>query len=229
MGVIIIRTAVLYLYIMLIMRIAGKRQVGELQPFELVVAILIADLAAIPMESVDIPLIHGLLPLTVLLIMELCISYLSLRHQGFRRLVSGTPSILIENGRIIEQQLREQRYNLNDLLEQMRLAGYPNIQDIEFAILETGGQLSVIPKSQKRPVSPEDLGLSTSYEGLPYTLIVDGKVNADSLTRIGLSQEWLMKELQSQGFDDADQVLFASINTDGSVYVQGKDSKRQPA
>lgn len=224
MGTVVIRTLVLYLFVMLLMRVMGKRQVGELQPFELVITILIADLAAVPMEATDIPLLHGLLPLTVLLIIELTVSYMSLHSQWFRRLVSGTPSILIENGRIVEKQLQKLRYNLNDLLEQLRMAGYPNIQDVEFAILETGGQLSVIPKSQKRPLNPEDLGISTGYEGLPQTLIVDGAINDASLQKMNLDRTWLQQELEKQGYQDAKQILFATISTNGSVFMQAREN-----
>ena len=152
--IIAVRSLILYLYIMFIVRFMGKRQVGEMQPFELVVAILIADLAAVPMESPEMPLIHGLIPVAILAIMEMTISYLSLHREGFRRLVTGSPSIIIINGKICEAELRKMRYNLNDLLEQLRIKGFHNIEDVEFAILETSGQLSVIPKSQKRPRHP---------------------------------------------------------------------------
>ena len=198
--IIAVRSLILYLYIMFIVRFMGKRQVGEMQPFELVVAILIADLAAVPMESPEMPLIHGLIPVAILAIMEMTISYLSLHREGFRRLVTGSPSIIIINGKICEAELRKMRYNLNDLLEQLRIKGFHNIEDVEFAILETSGQLSVIPKSQKRPVTPEDLQIPTEYEGLSHPLILDGVVHKGNLIRTNLTEEWLQEQLSQQGF-----------------------------
>lgn len=223
MAITVLRTLILYGMVMLMMRVMGKRQLGEMQPFELVVTILVADLAAVPMQDNDIPLLRGILPLLTLLLAELIFSYLTLHSTGIRRIISGTPSVVVENGKIVETQLRRLRYNLNDLLEQLRLAGYADIQDVEFAILETSGHLSVIPKSQKRPVTPADLGVSTDYEGLPYTLIVDGKVNKQSLTKLRLTDEWLMKSLQERGFSSPKQVLFATLNTQGQLFIQGKE------
>lgn len=223
MAIAVLRTLILYAMVMLMMRVMGKRQLGEMQPFELVVAILIADLAAVPMQDSGIPLLRGLLPLMTLLVAELAISYLTLRSIKLRKIISGTPSVVIENGKLVEAQLQRLRFNINDLLEQLRLAGYPDIQDVEFAILETSGQLSVIPKSQKRPVTPEDLSISTEYEGLPHTLIIDGKVNRESLAQLNLTEEWLTQTLQANGYSSPREVLFAMINTQGALYIQGKD------
>ncbi|NLV92524.1 MAG: DUF421 domain-containing protein [Firmicutes bacterium] len=224
MTIIAVRSLILYLYIMFIVRFMGKRQVGEMQPFELVVAILIADLAAVPMESPEMPLIHGLIPVAILAIMEMTISYLSLHREGFRRLVTGSPSIIIINGKICEAELRKMRYNLNDLLEQLRIKGFHNIEDVEFAILETSGQLSVIPKSQKRPVTPEDLQIPTEYEGLSHPLILDGVVHKGNLIRTNLTEEWLQEQLSQQGFSSPKDIFFASLNSQGQLFLQPRDA-----
>jgi len=164
------RTIILFLLVMIVIRVMGKRQIGELQPFELVLAIMIAELATVPMEDKEIPLINGIIPILTLLLLQVAITFISLKSDKLRGVISGTPSVLIENGKIIESELRKLRYNLTDLLEQLRLKNFPNIADVEYAILETSGELSIIPKSQKRPVTPEDLNIPTSYEGLTLPL-----------------------------------------------------------
>ncbi|HHU62880.1 MAG TPA: DUF421 domain-containing protein [Clostridiales bacterium] len=220
-----VRALVLYLLVVIVMRIMGKRQIGELQPFELVVAIMIAELASVPMQDTAVPLINGIISIITLLFAQVMLSFISLKSVRARKIICGTPSVLIENGRIVEQQLRKERYNINDLLEQLRAANMPNIADVEFAILETSGQLSVIPKSQKRTVTPQDLNIETQYEGLPTTLIIDGKVIHSNLKKINLSVNWLKEELQKCGIKDTKKVLFASIDTSGQLYCQQKSLK----
>ena len=173
MLIVIIRTLILYAVTVLLLRVMGKRQIGQLQPYELVVIIMISELAAIPMQNTGIPLLSGLVPIFILVAAQVTLSYISLKSERARGVICGTPSIVIENSRIVEDELRRLRLNLNDLLEQLRLKNVADISDVEYAILETGGQLSVILKSEKRPVEPQDLKISPQYEGLPITLIID--------------------------------------------------------
>ena len=216
------RTLILYGLVVLVMRLMGKRQIGKLQPFELVVAILISELAAVPMQNRDLPLSTGLVPILTLLVLQVALSYGALRSQWIRRVVCGTPSILIENGRVQQQELKRLRINLNDLLEQLRAKNFPNVEDVEFAILETSGDVSVIPKSQRRPVNPADLSLATKYEGLPLDLIVDGEVNQDNLRRAGLDENWLHGQLARFGLAGPGEVFFASLDTQGHLYFTKK-------
>lgn len=201
----------------------GKRQIGQLQPYELVLAVIIAELVVVPMEDIAKPLTAGIVPVVVLVSAELIISYVSLKSERVRRLVCGKPSVVVEHGRIVESELRRSRLNLNDLLEQLRLKNYANVADVEFAILETGGQLSVIPKADKRPVNPTDLSLAVSQEKLPVTVIMDGKVNYANLKKAGLSQNWLDAMLANNNIADPSQVFFASIESDGQVFIQLKE------
>ncbi|HHY05785.1 MAG TPA: DUF421 domain-containing protein, partial [Clostridia bacterium] len=134
------------------MRLMGKRQIGELQPFELVIAIMISELAAVPMADTEIPLLDGIIPILTLLLAQVSLAYLSLKNERARAVICGRPSILIEKGTIIESELRRLRINLNDLLEQLRVKNFTNIADIDYAILETNGQMSVIPKGTSRPL-----------------------------------------------------------------------------
>lgn len=201
----------------------GKHQIGQLQPFELVITIMISELAAVPMQDTDIPLLHGIIPILTLLLIQISLSLLTLKNETARRIICGGPSILIEKGKINQMELTRLRYNLSDLLEQLRLKGIPNIAHVEYAILETSGKLSIIPKSQKRPVNPEDLKLNPPYEGLPVTLIVDGVLKTKNLDRLNLSQEWLRGELQKFGLHSWEQVLLASLDTTGNLFLQPKN------
>lgn len=223
---VIFRTLVLYFTILIVIRLMGKREVGQLSAFDLVIAIMIAELAAMPMENTDIPLYIGVTPILVLAGMEVIFSKLSLKSQRFRSVLTGVPSILVENGQILEEQLKKQRYNINDLISQLREKDVANISDVEYAILEPSGHLSVILKSQKRPVTPEDLNIQTSYEGLPYPLVIDGSVDYDNLERINLDPCWLQDELKKLGFQDFKQVLLASLDTQGRLYVSRKDNMK---
>jgi len=223
--VVLIRTLILFLIVVIVMRVMGKRQIGQLQPFELAVAIMISELAAVPMQDTGIPLINGIIPILTLLAAQLVMSFISLKSVRARAIICGKPNILIENGKINEKNLRKEMYTLNDLLEQLRIEGSPNIADVEFAILETNGQLSIIPKSQKRPLSPEDLNLSTKYEGLPLDVIVDGNINYKNLKKAHLDQSWLQTELSKLGIDNVKDVLFASLDTDGNLYYQKKSGR----
>ncbi len=225
MLVVFARTVILYLLVVITMRLMGKRQIGQLQPFELVVAIMISELAAVPMQNTGIPLVNGIIPILTLLAAQLLTSFISLKSVTLRAIICGRPSILIENGKINENMLRNEMYSLNDLLEQLRSKNIPNIADVEFAILETNGQLSVIPKSQKRPATPEDFCISTKYEGLPLDLVIDGIVIEKSLKKAGLSEDWLKNELSGQGVKDVREVLFASLDTGGKLYFQLKTKR----
>ncbi|OPZ75748.1 MAG: hypothetical protein BWY80_00012 [Firmicutes bacterium ADurb.Bin456] len=218
----IFRTIVLFVVVVVGLRLMGKKQIGQLQPYELVIVIMLSALAAIPMENTGVPLLSGLFPIITLLLAEVVLSYISLKSERARGIICGTPSVLIENGKIVEQELKRIRYNINDLLEQLRTKNMPNIADVEFAILETSGELSVIPKSQKRPLVPADLKVDTSYEGLPMTLVIDGYVFNQNLQKMNLSMDWLKSELKKFGVVHFKEVLFASLDSDGNLFYQLK-------
>ncbi|MFA5882197.1 MAG: DUF421 domain-containing protein [Eubacteriales bacterium] len=222
MLIVLVRTLILYGFVVVAMRVMGKRQIGQLQPFELVVTIMLSELAAIPMQNTGIPLINGLTPIITLLVAQVVLSYISLKSERARALICGRPSVLIENGHILEPELERLRYNLSDLMEQLRAKNIRNVSDVEFAILETSGQLSVIPKSQKRPVMPEDMNMPTKYEGLPLTVIMDGHIIHHNLKKMNLDIPWLRQQLKNSGVESLEQVLFANLDTDGKLYYQKK-------
>lgn len=220
----ILRTVILFAVVVIGVRLMGKRQIGQLQPYEIVIVIMLSALAAIPMENTEIPLLFGLFPIFTLILIQVAMSFLSLKSQRAREIICGTPSVLVENGKIIEKELARLRYNINDLLAQLREKNMPNIADVEFAILESGGKLSVIPKSQKRPVIPEDLNIPTKYEGLPVTLIIDGFVLKKNLALVNLTEEWLSAELNKFGIKSFKDVLFAHLDTEGKLLYQAKSN-----
>ena len=153
MFIVMFRTIILYIIVVIAMRLMGKRQIGELQPFELVITIMISELASLPMQDVRIPLIHGIIPIITLLVLEIIISLLELKSEAARAIFCGRPSILIKSGIIDVKELKCQRFNVTDLLEELRLQGYYNLEEIRYAILETNGQLSVITKNETSSVT----------------------------------------------------------------------------
>lgn len=226
MLIIFIRAAFLYLFIVLIMRLMGKKQIGELQPTELVVALVIADLSAVPMENLNTPMFYGIIPILTLFIIGEFFSYIALKSDKARGIIYGKPSILIEHGKILENELRKQRFNVNDLLEQLRICGYASVEDVEYAILETTGELSAIPKASKRPVTTGDMKLHVEQEQLPITVIIDGRVLSCNLPLKDLDEKWLQKELKRNNIDSPKDVFFAFVGEDKQLKYQMKDQTK---
>lgn len=226
MLVLMIRTIILYATVIISLRIMGKRQLGELQPSELVVAIMISDLAAVPMQAIDIPILSGIIPVLTLVVAEVFISYMGLKSKRVRRIITGEPSIVIYNGHINENELRKLRFNINDLLEELRINSCHDISDVAVAIVETSGKLTVISKDKARSVTVEDMKISNPrHDGLPFTLISDGKLNENELTRSGKDMKWLTEQLKQHGMSEIKQVFIASLDAEGEIYLQKKGEK----
>jgi uncharacterized membrane protein YcaP (DUF421 family) len=223
MLVIFIRTMFLFLLVVTVLRLMGKRQIGELQPYDLVVMIMISDLATVPMADVELPILTGVIPILTLLFSHVSLAFVSLKSQRARNLINGHPVVLIEKGRILESVLRGTRINLNDLLEQLRLKGQPDISAIRYAILETNGQLSVIPKQSEKPATAGDIHLHTPDPGLPFSLILDGNVMTQNLSRFRLTEQSLIKLLAKQGVQDPKTVFFAAMDETGGLVIQKKE------
>ena len=222
MLVLIIRTLILYSVVVVSMRIMGKRQIGQMQPSELVVAIMISDLASVPMQAIDLPLLSGIVPVLTLIVAEIVMSYLSLKSRFFRKIMSGEPSVVISDGRVIKKELSRLRFNLNDLLEQLRISGNFDISEIETAILETNGQLSIVPKTFARTPTIEDLNIKNAKtDSIPCMLISDGKLIKAELKRSKHGEAWLYKELEKRELC-IKYVFIASLSADGELYIQRK-------
>ncbi len=225
MLVTLLRTIILYILVVLALRFMGKRQIGQLQPSELVIAMMLSELAAIPVENVGTPLLTGVIPIFTLIIAEATFSFLTLKSRKVRKILSGSPTILIAKGKIVEKEMERLRFNIDDLMEELRTNGYPNVMDIEYAIIESNGSLSVIPKSNKRPVTPEDLNITPPYEGIPFLLVVDGVLNQTAMNDAGVNTEWLLENLKLYDIHDISDVFIASVDYTGKFYVQKKTKK----
>lgn len=218
-----IRAVILYIVVLVVMRLMGKREIGQLQPFELAIAIMIADLASVPMSELGIPITNGIIPILALLVMYMIISVLNMKSINIRKIVSGQPSLLIYRGKIDEKILRRERITINELQERLRVDNIFNLADVEYAILETNGQVTVIQKPEKRNLMPQDLNITPEYEGIPYDLVVDGKIMKENLKVIGRDEIWLEKQLKK--FDaKPNNTLIATIDGKGNFFCQKKDS-----
>ena len=217
-----IRAIILYIVVLVVMRLMGKREIGQLQPFELAISIMIADLASVPMSELGIPLTNGIVPILALLVIYMIISILNMKSVNFRKIMSGKPAILIYRGRIDEKVLRKESITINELQERLRVDNIFNLGDVEYAILETNGELTVIQKPEKRALTPQDLNISPDYEGIPYDLVVEGKVMYENLKTIGKDEIWLEKELKK--FDaNTKNTLVATIDGKGNFFCQKKE------
>jgi len=219
---IIWKTAVMYLVVVVSMRLMGKRMIGELQPFELAIAIMISELATFPLSEKDGNLWYGIISIGILVLCQFLLSLLSVKSMIARTVICGRPRVVIKNGKLIEKNMKKELYTINDLLEQLRILNIQNISDVEYGILETNGQLSVVLKSQKRPVTPEDLGIETKYEGLSLDLIVDGVVISHNLKLAKLDMDWLLARLKENGWNSPGDIFYAYIDSEGKFYFQPK-------
>lgn len=223
MSVLIFRTIILYIIATIIIRMMGKRQIGQLQPFELVITIMISELATLPMQDNRIPLINGIIPIITLLILQIIFSLLQLKSIKIRNLVSGKPSILIYNGEINRSEMKYQRINLNDLMEELRLKGYFDISDVKYAILETSGQLSIIPAAKVESVTKGDLNIKSQQSMIPITLVLDGKLDEQNLKVINKDMDWLNNQLKINNISCLEDIFIAMIDSKGKFFFQLKN------
>ena len=218
------RAIVLYIIVLIVMRLMGKREIGQMQPFELAISIMIADLAATPMAETGIPITNGIMPILGLLVMHLVISMINLKSTKAREIICGKPSILIFRGKVDEKVLKRERFTINELEERLRDNNIFNIGDVEYAVLETSGQVTVIPKPNKRPTTPEDFNIEPKYEGIPYDLVVDGKIMNQNLQLIGKNYNWLKKQVEK--FDmEPEEALVVTYDGKGQIFCQKKEKK----
>ena len=220
------RAIVLYIIVLIVMRLMGKREIGQLQPFELAISIMIADLASIPMSETGIPISNGIIPILGLLVMHLIISMLNIKSTKAREIICGKPSILIFRGKIDEKVLKKERFTINELEERLRDNNIFNIGDVEYAILETSGQVTVIPKPNKRATTPEDFNIEPQYEGIPYDLVVDGRVMYKNLEKIGKNYVWLKKQTEKFGIKP-EEALIVTIDGQNKFFCQPKNEKEE--
>ena len=214
-----VRTIILYFAVMAAIRVMGNRQIGELQPSELVITIILGDLASVPMQETGIPITSGIVPIITLVFTEVVISFLCLKSKKLRSFLSGRPSIVIQNGEINTPELRRLRLNVDDLLEELRNKDVSDINDVDMAIVDTNGQMCIIPKPDRRPLTPRDIGLTPDKETLPYTLVSDGRIISDNLKKTGKTEEWLTGEIKKSGYTVRD-IILATYSESGGLKIQ---------
>lgn len=221
----LIRTVILYILIIAGVRLMGKRQVGELEPSELVLSLLIADLASVPMQDLGIPLHAGVVPILALLSLTMILSVLTMKSIRFRTLMCGRPSIVVRDGKVDQGEMRRNRLTVDELLEELRGQGYTDLAGVKYGILETNGRLSVLPYTEQRPATARQLGLESRETGLPVVIISDGRILQDNLKRRGLDLSWLDKQLAEHGYPDFRDVFLLTVDEAGGVYFVPREGK----
>ena len=194
----VIRTVILYLLIIVGIRLMGKRQIGQLEPSELVLSLLIADLAAVPMQDFGIPLLMGIIPILTLLCLSTILSVLTVKSIRFRALLCSRPSIVVQDGQILIKEMVKNRFTVDELMEELRVAGITDLSSVKYAVLETTGRISVLPKAEEKPVTVKDMKLPAQDNGLPVILISDGRILSQNLKIRNLTEAWLKKQLRQR-------------------------------
>lgn len=217
------RSILIYIFVLIVMRLMGKREIGQLQPFELAIAIMIADLASIPMTDPGIPISNGIISILGLLVMHLIISIINMKSIKAREIICGRPTILVYRGKIDEKALKKERFTINELEERLRGNNVINLGDVEYAILETSGQVTVIQKPEKRNTIPEDFNIVPEYEGIPYDLVIDGKIMDDNLKALGKNREWLKKQVEKFKMRP-EEALVVTYDGKGQIFCQKKEN-----
>jgi len=227
MLIILIRTIILYFVVLFVIRVMGKAELSKMDPFEMVVLFMIAELAAIPIESLDIPLLNGAAAILTLLFLEVSLSFLSIKSPKINKLLNGKPSIIIDRGNINEKELKNQRISIDDLMQQLRLKNYPSLADVDYAVLEANGDLSIIPKPEKAPLTPGDMGIETSSTIMPMVLISDGELYKNNLRLLGKDEGYLKKELLKAKISDYSQVFLCFYDEKRRLHVYPKGKSRK--
>lgn len=219
---ILLRTIIIYIVLSVIMRLMGKRQIGELEVTDLVTTLLISEVAALPVTSQDIPLSHAVIPMITVLFLEVLSSVILIRFPAWKNLVSARPTLIIEGGRLDQNALRNLRISVDELFSEIRQQGYPDLSQIDCAILEKNGKLTVVPKARFGQPTAGQLGLSVKDEGLMHIVFSNGKVSRTGLSLIGKDAAWLERQFRRREVDPAD-LFCATANSSGSLYLIPKE------
>ena len=224
MAVPLLRTLLLYCAVIAAVRLMGKRQIGELDPSELVVTILVSDLAAVPMQDLVIPMVSGLVPIATLIVLEILLSFLALKSRPFRRLLNGQPAIIIRSGQLDIQKLRQMRLTTDEVVETLRKQNVASVADVKYGVIEPDGTLTVIPRQAKQPVTADMLGLTPNDAGLPLVVISDGKLVERSLRLLHLDPRDILNRLDNQSIALSD-VFLMTLDDCGNTFLQRKEGR----
>ncbi len=228
MIIILIRTFILYLVVLFVLRVMGKGELSKMDPFQMVILFMIAELASLPIESPDVSLLNGVTALLSLLFLQVLISILSLKSERFKKIINGTPSILIDRGTLDLREMKRLRISIDDLVQQLRLKNYPSISDLDYAILEVNGDLSVIPSPDKRAVTPSDLSMNMQDETLPMVLISDGILYKQNLSRLNISENQLKSQLLTQQITQYEEVFLCYADEKKTLHIYGHNDPKNP-
>lgn len=226
MSIMLIRSVIIYIITFIIIRLMGKRQVGEMQPFEFVITLIIADLACIPMAELAVPLIHGIVPILALFLLHFFICFLSRKSMLFRYAITGRPAIVINPNGIDYKELRKLNMTIDDLMESIRGCEYFSVDEIAYAIIETNGKLCVIPKAGNQPILREDIGVKAEPSAMPVNLIMDGKVLKENLQLANIDDKFLNKYYKKVNAATAKQILLFTIDNNGKIFIQPKKKNK---
>lgn len=226
MGLMLIRTVLIYTITFIIIRLMGKRQVGEMQPFEFVITLIIADLACVPMAELAVPLVHGVVPILGLFLLHFFICFLSRKFMWFRYGVTGRPAIVVSPSGIDYKELKKLNMTIDDLMESIRGCNYFSIDEIAYAIMETNGKLCVIPKAENTPLTQGDVDLQGEPSALPVNLIMDGKIMKENLKLTQVDDAFLQKYYKKVNVAGAKQILLFTIDNNGNIFIQPKNKGR---
>ena len=218
----LIRSIIIYLVTFVAIRLMGKRQIGEMQPFELVITLVIADLACIPMAEMAVPLSHGIVPIFTLVVLHYFICLASRKSTFVRHMFCGRPAIVVSPKGINFEELRRLNMNLDDLVESMRGCNIFNIDDIAYAIMETNGKMAILPKKPASPATASDVGVTKPSSALPVAIIMDGKIQNENVRVTGISSDLVSKCLKHAKIDNLKKCLLMTIDNNGKVFVQPK-------
>lgn len=220
MFIIFFRSVILYVLIIFAIRLMGKRQLGELSPNEFVVAILISNIATLPAEDSEIPLVRGIVPILTLVCLDVIFSYLSMKSRGLRRVMSGSPKVIISHGKLEQKTLKSIRFTVDDVTEALRGQGYFDISEIEFAVVETTGKISIYPKPMYQPLTPETLKRTKPTQNPPQTIIDDGKIIKPSLEILGMNEKQLEIILSKKNLIPKDVFLMTSDGKGNNTIIE---------
>ena len=222
MLVLFIRVQIIYFVVLLFLRIMGKRQIGEMQPYELVITLIIADLATVPMSDANIPLLNGVLPLAILVILHYSITMLTRKSILLRKIISGQPVIVISPDGINYDALKKLNMNLHDLQESLRQCNYFNFEQVRYAIIETNGKMSIVPNAEDAPATAKDVNANNPPPEIPMLIISDGKIIKQNLEQMNLSKQQFDKLLNQLNIKNIKNIVVMNIDTKGKLYYQLK-------
>lgn len=225
MAIMLLRTIIIYICVLIVIRLMGKRQIGEMQPFEFVITLIIADLACIPMAELSVPLIHGVVPILIILILHFFICVLSRKFMFARYLLTGKPAIVISPKGINYQELKALNMTLDDLMELVRGCDVFNLSEVAYAIIETNGNLCVIKKAQNEPVTREDMKIEIQKNALPMNIVMDGKLMRENMKIAEVDMQFIEMCMKKANIQNLKNILILTLDNNGEVFIQDKNAE----